>query len=140
MNIRVVQNIDAKAIFREYGLELGGRVQQQFVLMCAKAMDPYVPMQTGTLKNSRVIVPDGVIYPGPYAHYQYMGEIWGPNVPIMQNGMIVGFFSKALKHPTGRPLTYHGAPMRGALWDVRMWADHKDDILRALQNQIGGAT
>ena len=35
--------------------------------------------------------------------------------------------------PTGKELTYAGAPMRGKKWFERMKADHKDDILRAAQ-------
>ena len=38
-----------------------------------------------------------------------------------------------IKEPTGKELTYAGAPMRGKKWFERMKADHKDDILRAAQ-------
>lgn len=33
--------------------------------------DPYVPMKTGTLKNTAQALVDGVLYPQPYATKQY---------------------------------------------------------------------
>ena len=52
----------------------------------------------------------------PYAHYLYEGEVYGPNVPIMQGGALVGYFSPvAPKHPTGKMLHYSGMGSRH--WD-----------------------
>lgn len=35
---------------------------------------------------------------------------------------------------------YHGAPIRGLYWDVRMWADKGSDICRRLARKAGGKT
>lgn len=126
MKMRVVHHIAAGDMLRKYGLEKNGAVQKMLVIHCAHLMDPYIPMSPGAgahMKNQRIIVDDGVIYPGPYAHYQYRGEVMAGRAP---------------KHYTGVPLKHHGAPMRGARWDARMWEDHKDDILRAVREKIGG--
>ena len=55
---------------------------------------------------------DSIIYPGPYAHYQYVGE---------------GMAGRAPKHYTGQPLTYHGGALRGKQWDKRMMADRSPE-------------
>lgn len=64
---------------------------QQFIANeVARLSDPYVPMQSGNLKNHRIIANDGstITYPGPYAHYHWAGEIYGPNIPIGEEGFI----------------------------------------------------
>ena len=74
--------------------------------------DPLIPFQQGALRNS-VNYPEG-IYGGeiewntPYAHYQYEGEVYGPNIPIYDaQGSLTGFWSPPNKKPTGRPIHYH---------------------------------
>ena len=138
MKMRVVHHIAAGDMLRKYGLEKNGAVQKMLVIHCAHLMDPYVPMSPGAgahMKDQRIIVDDGVIYPGSYAHYQYIGKVMGPNVQLPDGTWISPV---APKHYTGALLKYHGAPMRGARWDARMWEDHKDDILRAVREKIGG--
>lgn len=139
MKMRAVQHIAAGDMLRKYGLEKNGAVQKMLVVECVLLMDPYVPMSAGAgahMKNLCIIVDDGVIYPGPYAHYQYIGKVMGPNVQL-PNG--TWFSPVAPKHYTGAQLKYHGAPMRGAHWDIRMWEDRKDDILRSILKKIGGS-
>ena len=36
------------------------------------------------------------------------------------------------------PLTYNEAPMRGAEWDKRMWADRGDEIVDGIAARVGG--
>ena len=43
---------------------------------------------------------DGVYYNSPYAHYQFEGIVYGPNIPIFENGVIVGWWSRPNKQPT----------------------------------------
>ena len=45
---------------------------------------------------------------------------------------------RAPKHYTGKPLTYHGAPMRGREWDKRMLADRRDDLVQSVAGYVGG--
>lgn len=120
-----------------------GRAVQRFVdEEVIRLCDPKVPFDSGTLKHSALTasaIGDGlVVYNTPYARYLYYGEVYGPNVPIYENGTLVGFFSPPHKHPTGEKLTYQGAPERGALWFERMKAEHADDIARAAAALAGG--
>lgn len=99
---------------------------------CVKEMDPYVPMDTGTTKNTRVIEPDGVTYVGPHARYIYNGMLM-----VAPNGSAWARKGER-KHLTEKTLSYHGAPTRGPFWDVRMWADKGVDICRRLASKVGG--
>lgn len=86
------------------------RIQaNQFI---ADAIEPYVPMDTGALRSS-LYVGTNVISWGrglPYAHYQFQGDVWGPNIPITSGGNIIGWYSRpgVPKHPTGRKLGVPG--------------------------------
>ncbi len=67
--------------------------------------DPYIPFQQGGLRGS-VRYPDGIYggiieYNAPYAHYQYMGELY-----LTEDGR--SWASKGeRKYPTDRPLVQH---------------------------------
>ena len=81
---------------------------------------PFCPFREGALYNQVNITGGGgnavIEHTVPYAHYLYEGEVYGPNVPIMQGGEVVGYFSpKAPKHPTGKMLHYSGMGSRH--WD-----------------------
>ena len=79
-----------------------------------------------------------IVYATPYARYLYYGEVYGPNIPIFEGGELAGFRSPPHKYPTGRPLTYNGAPDRGAYWFERAMAEHKDDVIREAAALAGG--
>lgn len=101
----------------------------------------YVPMETGMLAQTVNITKDGVEYAVPYAHYLYEGEIYGPNIPIKdEGGMIVGYFSPPgqAKKPTGRSLTYSKElhPLATDHWDQAAMAARKDDLLDDIANYI----
>ena len=72
--------------------------------------EPYVPKKSGALRASMHAYPQTVRWETPYAHYQYMGEVYGPNHPIIRQGTIVGWYSTPgmPKHPTGRELGIPG--------------------------------
>lgn len=131
-------NKSVTAILRRRNLETGGLVQQTIDNAVIRYCEPYVPRQTGTLANSPYTVsePGRVVYNTPYARYLYYGEVMGPNIPIRENGDIVGFYSpkNQKKELTGRPLHYNGEPQRGSFWFERMKADHTEDILREAQH------
>ena len=99
----------------------------------AKWCDPYVPMQNGPLSQTVQISAQGVRYIQPYARYQYYGEVYGPNIPIIEGGDIVGWFSPKgkKKHPTGRPLTYSKEyhPLATSFWDKAMLRDHREEFV-----------
>lgn len=104
-------------------------INNEFARMC----NPYVPMKEGVLSQSVRVLDDGLYYPGPYAHYMYIGQIYGPNFPIIQDGMIVGWRSpkgKGSKHPTGRPIHYSTErhPLASKEWDKAMMRDKGEEF------------
>lgn len=144
--MKVVTNINAAKILKRRGLQPNGPVQQMFTQECAKAMDGYVPMQTGTLKSpsgKRSVGPNYVKYAGPYAHYQYHGVLYVD--PVYKKGC---FYNPKTGHvwsrpgvkkiPSDRALSYHGEPMRGKQWDARMWNDNKLRLTRTVARMCGG--
>ena len=129
-------NINIDGILQSRGLGKSKETQKFIANEVARLSDPYVPMQSGDLKNHRIIANDGstITYPGPYAHYHWVGEIYGPNIPIGEEG----FISRAPKKPTGREMKYNDAPMRGPKWTKRMMADRSDDLVRSVADRVGG--
>lgn len=126
-----------------FGLEPGGRVQQAVDKAVIDYCIPYCPWDSGVLARSAygatVIGRGEVVYPGPYAHYQYYGEVYGPNIPVFEDssGVPTRFFSPPgqKKHPTGRALDYSksqasNGPLAGSFWFERMKADHGADIVK----------
>lgn len=124
MKVTVKVDVDTAAIMRARGLGGDNRAQVYLASEVKRLSDPYVPMQQGLLKNQAVVASDGstLTYTQPYAHYQYYGEAMAGRAP---------------KQYTGKPLTYHGAPMRGKQWDKRMMADKSDDLTKNLKTYIG---
>lgn len=108
--------------------------------------EPLIPFQQGALRGS-VDYPDG-IYRGtiqwggdavgvPYAHYQYMGEVYGPNIPIRDaEGNITGYWSPPKKHPTGRQLQYHTAGT-GDHWFEKAKEQHKQEWIDLVKRIAG---
>lgn len=121
-------NITPSKILAAHGLGADHAARKYLASSVARFCDPYVPMSAGGgahMKNARQIANDGsnITYPGPYAHYQYTG---------------IAMAGRAPKHYTGKPLNYHGVPMRGANWDKRMLADHKKDVAADLATYVKG--
>lgn len=113
---------------------------------CIRYMKPYIPFRNGVLEASATIgtvIGSGEIHQNlPYAHYQYIGKVYGPNIPITENGIVVGYFSKPneKKHPTGANLVYDKSKhtLAGPFWFARMAADKKQIILRGAAKVAGG--
>lgn len=89
--------------------------------------EQYTPQRSGVLHGSATrattIGSGEVQYNTPYARYQYYGKVMvGP----------------APKRVTNIPLTYAGAPQRGAKWFERMKTGHKSEILRGAAKILGG--
>lgn len=123
MKIKI--DINTAQIMKSRGLGGDHRAQVFLASEVKRLSDPYVPMQQGLLKNQAVVASDGstLTYTQPYAHYQYYGEAMAGRAP---------------KHYTGKPLTYHGGPMRGPQWEKRMLADKGDELVNNLKTYIGG--
>ena len=138
INARLDVKISPDDILAAFGLEQGGRVQQTIDQKVIDYCTPYVPASPDrTLEFSAQVSTEigsgQVIWNTPYAHYQYMGVVYGPNIPIIQDGVLMGWFSPPgrPKHPTDRELTYDTSqnPMAGPYWFERMKADRLNDIL-----------
>ncbi len=103
--------------------------------------DPYTPFDTGMLAQNVRGVGTGIIeYLAPYAHYQYMGEVYGPSFPLYENGVLVGFRSRRgiTKHPTGKAIQYNREkhPLAGPRWGERVFANHITELKEAVVNAI----
>ena len=95
-------------------LDPGGEVQTFIDTEFIKHCEPYVPRDTGMLEDSPWLSTDigsgEIVYNTPYAKKMY----------------------------TSPELNFQGAPMRGAFWAERMWADHGDDITNGAAKLAGG--
>ena len=95
------------------GLQPDGRVQKFFTNTCYKHMDKYVPMDEGNLRTIVDIEPTFIIYESPYAHAQYVGFTTGP-----------------VRHYT--------TPGTGPYWDKRMVSAEMEEVVKEVQNYVGG--
>ena len=146
-NTKVYMDQDTSQLLARFNLESGGKVQQAIDAAVIRYNLPYVPWETGTLAKSAYTATDigsgEVIYPGPYAHYMYYGEVYGPNIPIFEDdsGEPTRWFSPPgqPKSPTGRTLEYATDvnPMAGSYWFERMKADRLDDIIKEAKANVG---
>ena len=106
--------------------------------MLYKKMDPYVPMDQGTLAQTVEIDENKIRYLQPYAHYMYEGIVYGPNIPIIENGMVVGFFSRPgmKKTPTGAMIEYSKEfhPKATSHWDEVMMQTEGDSVKAEVAN------
>ena len=109
-------------------------------------MDPYVPADNLVLAQNVDITADEdagyITYNSPYAHYQYMGELYGPNIPIFDGEELMGFWSPPHKNPTGRKLKYNTFrhPLATDHWDQAMMTARKEDLAKSYEEylKLGG--
>ena len=96
--------------------------------------DEYIPMQQGALRGS-VNYPDG-IYSGeiawntPYAHYQYMGELY-----LTEDGRSFAFRGER-KYPTGLPLQQHH-PGTADHWFESAKQAHCEQWIDLVKREVG---
>lgn len=104
------------------------QIHNEFARMCI----PYVPMRSGMLANSVLsnVTKDGVTWPGPYAHYQYMGELY-----LAPNGSAWAKKDEE-KYPSGIPLNYSTEEhsLASKEWDKAMMRDAGDVFLNNVKN------
>ena len=123
-------------ILQNHGLQEGGAVQKLIDSECMRYMSDYMPRrQAGELEYKMVmatVIGSGEIdTPGPYAHYLYEGILY-----VSPTTGSAWAKKNEIKVPTGKELTYAGAPMRGKKWLERMKSDHKEDILQSARDLI----
>ena len=140
-------------IMKSKGLLQTGAVQVFMDTEAMRYMGPYMPRrQAGELEHMMVlgtVAGSGEInIPGPYAHYLHEGIVYVDPVYKtagfqIKSGSNSGEWrsrrgvTKIMSSPV-RELQFFGAPMRGKKFFDRMKADHKSDILRAVQSFING--
>lgn len=126
----------------DLGIQKNGPVHKYLTKRCADHMDKYVPFREGGLAyDTRRIESDRIIYNAPYAHYMYEGLVMGPNIPIKEGGIIVGWYSPPgqPKHYTGNKINYNqdgGHFYAGPHWDERMWSAEKQDVIKEVQDYM----
>ena len=114
-------------IINRLGMEENGRANKFLRDEVDRLCDPYVPMASGTLKNTKQYPSNHEIkYVMPYAHYMYIGKkAVGSSRP------------KGVKRTiSNQPLKYSGAPKRGAKWEKRMMSDKGQKVVKDLQKYI----
>lgn len=134
MEVKIDVHIDADKLTRQFEALKDDKSMYEVHDLFAKLMNDYVPMSEGVLSQSLDVTKDRVRYNTPYAHYQYVGEVYGPNIPIIEDGIVVGFFSipNQKKKPTGREIQYNKEyhPKASKEWDKAMMAEKGDIFLK----------
>ena len=136
-------------LLEKFNLQSGGKVQQVIDKLIMDYDKDYCPWDFGLLAASpysATVIGSGLVtYPGPYAHYQYYGEGYGPNIgnedQHIKNAPSPYFSPPGQKnHPTGRELQYDTSvnALAGPYWFERMKADHVDDIVEEAQKAATG--
>lgn len=114
MDVRIEIN-STDNILAKRKLGENGEAQEFFTKECAKAMNPYVPFKSGTLKDLDVKTNvDNIVYYAPYARKQYYENKGNGIGGVNRNGQ------------------------RGKLWDKRAWSDHRDEIINKVADFVGG--
>lgn len=132
----------ADDIIESCGLQPSGMIQKMLTNEIARISDPYVPFDTGMLKNQVTISIDGTWfqYNSPYARYHWFGKLMVD--PITKKG---AFFKEGYGHwsrpdtqkiLTETPMKYSGSPMRGPKWAKRAWDDNQEQILSMLERKL----
>ena len=107
-----------------------------------RLMDPYVPADNMILAQDVSIYTEkgnGVVeYCSPYAHYQWEGELYGPNYPIEDGGTVVGYHSPPHKTPTGKKLHHRTFrhPLATSHWEEAMKKTRKNDLTKSVQDYV----
>lgn len=117
---------DVNKILKDHGLNDDGRVIQYAKDEADRLMNPFVPMQNGTLRRLKTYPsPSKVKYTSPYAHYQYKGlKAKGASKP------------EGIKREiSNEKLNYH-TPGTGPEWDKLMMEKKGKELTRDIQNYI----
>lgn len=103
-------------INKKLGIEPNGPVQKFFTNTCYKHMDKYVPMDLGLLREVVNVQDDSITYQQPYASYQYHGE----------------------RKDGSHKVYNYTTPNTGPYWDKRMVSAEIDDVVKEVQDYVGG--
>ena len=94
-------------------------------------MIPYMPFQQGAMVGATQIIEPGIISTNtPYAHYQYMGELY-----LAENGSSWAHKGEA-KYPTGRPL-HHSDTNTTDHWFEHAKQEHGEQWIELVKREVG---
>lgn len=99
----------------------------------ARYFAKYVPMQTGTLRDSVQIEPFKVTYTQPYAHYQWNGMLYIS--PTTGTGWAL---PGEIKVPTDTPLNYSTEqnPLATSHWEVPAYEAFSETVAKQVEAYI----
>ena len=98
------------------GIAPNGKVQKFLTNTCYKHMDKYVPMDEGNLRTNVNIQSNSITYESPYARSQYYG--------VREDGT--------------HEVHNYTTPGTGPYWDKRMVSAEMQDVIREVQDYVGG--
>jgi len=106
------------------GIDEGGPVHAFFTDTCAKAMDKYVPFDTGALAET-VILANGSINRANITTHS-----------ITYNQEYASIVYEGITH--GKEMNFHKDKHRLATsyWDIHMWTAEQDRIVRQVQKEL----
>lgn len=131
---------DVNKILKDHGLDENGRIIQHARDEADRLMNPFVPMQNGTLRRLKTYPSASKIkYTSPYAHYQYTGDEYiSPRLGVsgipLRNGRWWSPKGEK-KKKSGRKLKYHTAGT-GPEWEKLMMKEKGKELTRDVQNYI----
>lgn len=140
---KTIGNVEIK--FNDKRIDRNMKEAQKLLNLAVRTdCEPLVPLMNGQLRRSATF-PEGVYggvleYNTPYAHYQYVGEVYGPNIPRKDdNGNIIGWYSPPgkKKHPTGRKMAKYSQSGTGPEWFSKAKERHGDKWLRLVREEVG---
>ena len=140
MGIKFKVNINPRYFDKIKQLQNDKEVMTAIHNTMARRFDKYVPFDTGLLSQTTQVTDKYVRYNQPYAHYMYEGVVYGPNIPIIENGEVVGFYSRpgVKKTPTGEYMNYDKShhPLATRHWDEAMMRTEGDAFNREVEEII----
>lgn len=108
-----------------------------------EAITPYVPMRSGALRESGHATPKYISWNTKYAHYQYEGDVYGPNLPGINEGE-PAWLSRHTKQPIGRKLGEYGSALLYPKWEIvngEFYKSHsKNPVLYTFGYSTSGTT
>lgn len=140
---KTIGNVEIK--FNDKRIDRNMKEAQKLLNLAVRTdCEPLVPLMNGQLRRSATF-PEGVYggvleYNTPYAHYQYVGEVYGPNIPRKDdNGNIIGWYSPPgkKKHPTGRKMAKYSQSGTGPEWFSKAKERNGDKWLRLVREEAG---
>lgn len=117
-------------ILKDHGLDKDGRVIRFIRDETDRLMNPFVPMDSGTLRRNKTYPSNNKIkYMSPYSQYMYYGELM-----LSKSGSSWAKLGEK-KAVSSKKLKYHTSGT-GPKWDKMMLQRRKNDLVKDVENYI----